>query len=103
VRFGCHDKARADLFSQVPDPSLPARPVGDLGVVLPASVGRRHVKDAGMTVFLLCGAVWFLLDATLLWRARPYSTWQMRAFLLGWNLIALASMSWVWATASLTH
>jgi 4-hydroxybenzoate polyprenyltransferase len=60
-------------------------------------------KDAWMAAFLLCGAVWFLLDATWLWRTRPYSTGQMRAFLLGWNLIALASMRWVWSTASLTH
>jgi 4-hydroxybenzoate polyprenyltransferase len=60
-------------------------------------------KDAWMAAFLLFGAVWFLLDATCLWRTRPYSTGQMRAFLLGWNLIALASMRWVWSTASLTH
>jgi 4-hydroxybenzoate polyprenyltransferase len=60
-------------------------------------------KDRWMAGFLAFGALWFLLDATVLWKNRLYSTTQMRAFLLGWNLIALASMGWVWSTASLTR
>jgi 4-hydroxybenzoate polyprenyltransferase len=60
-------------------------------------------KDFWMAGFLAFGAFWFLLDATVLWKDRLYSTMQMRAFLLGWNFIALASMGWVWSTASLTH
>ena len=60
-------------------------------------------RDKWMAGSLAFGALWFLLDATLLYRNRLYSTTQMRAFLLGWNLIALASMGWVWSTAYLTH
>jgi hypothetical protein len=56
-----------------------------------------------MTGFLAFGALWFLLDATVIWKDRLYSTLQMRAFLLGWNFIAVASLGWVWSTASLTH
>ena len=60
-------------------------------------------RDLWIAGFLAFGALWFLLDATLLWRNRLYSTPQMRGFLLGWNLIALGSMGWVWSTASLTR
>jgi 4-hydroxybenzoate polyprenyltransferase len=60
-------------------------------------------KDLWMTGFLAFGVLWFFLDATVLWKNRLYSTKQMSGFLLGWNLIALASIRWVWSSASLTH
>jgi 4-hydroxybenzoate polyprenyltransferase len=59
--------------------------------------------DRWITGFLAFGALWFLLDATVVWRDRLYSVMQMKCFMLGWNFIALASMGWVWATASLTR
>jgi 4-hydroxybenzoate polyprenyltransferase len=52
---------------------------------------------------LLLGVLWFLSDALVLWRNRPYSLAQMRVFMLGWNAIALASIPWVWTTASLAR
>ena len=52
---------------------------------------------------LLFGVLWFLLDAAVLWRDRPYSLAAMRVFMLGWNTIALVSMPWVWTTASLAR
>lgn len=57
--------------------------------------------DLWIAGILAFGAFWFLLDATVLWKDRLYSNAQMRAFLLGWNAIALGSMGWVWYSASL--
>jgi 4-hydroxybenzoate polyprenyltransferase len=56
-----------------------------------------------MTAFLAIAALWFLVDATLLWRERLYTTAQMRLFLLGWNAVALASMPFVWWSGALTR
>src|ERR1700756_1266012 len=35
--------------------------------------------------FLGAGIVWFVLDATVLWKARAYTPGQMRAFMWAWN------------------
>jgi 4-hydroxybenzoate polyprenyltransferase len=59
--------------------------------------------DVWISGALLFGALWFMADALVLWRNRPYSLAAMRVFMLGWNTIALASMPWVWRTASLVH
>lgn len=48
---------------------------------------------------LLCGTLYFLADAFLLWRAKPYSPAMMRLYLLGWNAIALLTIPFVWASA----
>lgn len=37
--------------------------------------------------FVGLAALWFLLDALVLWRERPYASWQMTAFFLGWNAL----------------
>ncbi len=60
-------------------------------------------RDALIAGFLVLGAGWFLLDALVLWRARPYRPAEMRFFLLAWNAAAVGSMGWVWFTATLTH
>lgn len=57
-------------------------------------------RDMVLTVFLLGSAVWFVLDATLMWRGRPYTPGQMRFAMLAWNAIAVGSMPWVWWKAS---
>ena len=59
--------------------------------------------DGWIAAFLGASAAWFALDATLLWGRRNYRPAEMRFFLLGWNAAAVASMGWVWATATLTH
>lgn len=59
--------------------------------------------DALIAGFLALSAVWFVADARLIWRARPYRPAEMRFFLLGWNVAAVGSMGWVWYTATLTR
>ena len=54
-------------------------------------------------VFLALSALWFLLDAVVIWKDRPYSLAEMRWFLMGWNLVVMASIPWVWAAANLTR
>jgi 4-hydroxybenzoate polyprenyltransferase len=53
--------------------------------------------------FLGAGIVWFVLDATVLWKARAYAPGQMRAFMWAWNGAAVVGMCWNWLTASLTR
>jgi len=59
--------------------------------------------DLLITGFLGFGAAWFLLDAMLIWKNRPYSPMEMRLFMLGWNAAAIAGMFWNWSEGSLTH
>jgi hypothetical protein len=56
-----------------------------------------------ITAFLGFGAAWFLLDALLFWRHRPYSPTEMRLFMWGWNAAAVAGMVWNWYYGSLVH
>ena len=60
-------------------------------------------RDVLIAGFLMLSAGWFLLDALVLWGARPYRPAEMRFFLLGWNVAAVGSMGWVWYTATLTR
>ena len=60
-------------------------------------------RDALIAAFLMLSAGWFVLDAAVIWRARPYRPAEMRFFLLGWNAAAVGSMGWVWYTATLTR
>jgi 4-hydroxybenzoate polyprenyltransferase len=53
--------------------------------------------------FLAFGALWFLVDATLLWKSRAYTPRQMRLFLWGWNAAALLGMFSNWSHGTLTH
>jgi len=59
--------------------------------------------DLVITGFLALGAAWFLLDATVIWRNRPYSPTEMRLFMWGWNAAAFAGMFWNWMKGSLLH
>lgn len=61
----------------------------------------QNARDPWIAAFLAGGAAFFLADVLLLWRGRPYASWQMRLFFLGWNAAALFSIPWVWRTASL--
>jgi len=60
-------------------------------------------RDWIVTGFLAVGAIWFLMDATLLWRERAYSPKEMRLFLWGWNAAALLGMFWNGTHDTLTH
>jgi 4-hydroxybenzoate polyprenyltransferase len=60
-------------------------------------------QDRIITGFLAIGALWFLMDATLLWKDRTYRPREMRLFLWGWNAAALLGMFWNWTHGTLTH
>ena len=62
-----------------------------------------HFGDPWISGALVLGCLWFVLDALVFWKNRIYSLLQMRAFMLGWNAIALCSMGWVWSTATLAR
>src|SRR6266436_3356313 len=57
--------------------------------------------DWVITGFLAAGALWFVLDATVIWKDRAYTPPQMRLFMWAWNAAALLGMYWNWSTASL--
>jgi 4-hydroxybenzoate polyprenyltransferase len=64
---------------------------------------RTYFRDCVVAGFLALGAVWFVLDATLLWRDRAYRPKEMRLFLWGWNIAAVLGILWNWTQSSLTH
>src|SRR6202011_3343812 len=60
-------------------------------------------RDALIAGFLAAGAVWFVLDARVLWRNQAYTPAQMRMFMWAWNAASLAGMYWNWPHATLTN
>src|SRR5262249_18762793 len=59
---------------------------------------------AGIAVIALIGGVlWFILDATLLWKEHPYKPGEMKAFMWIWNAASLAAIYWDWTSAALTQ
>ena len=59
--------------------------------------------DPVVTAFLALSAVWFVADATVFWKDRPYSMFQMRLFMLLWNALVVLSIGYIWRTAALTQ
>ena len=51
-------------------------------------------EDRVIAIFLVTGASFFLLDASVLWKSRPYSPSHMRLFLWGWNAAAVLGIFW---------
>ena len=62
-----------------------------------------YFRDWIISGFLVLGALWFLIDATFLWKNRAYSPKEMRLFLWGWNAAALLGMFWNWTHSTLAH
>ncbi len=62
-----------------------------------------YFRDWIITGFLAFGALWFLIDATLLWKNRAYRPEEMRLFLWGWNAAALLGMFWNSTHGTFTH
>ncbi|HVS13670.1 MAG TPA: UbiA family prenyltransferase [Thermoanaerobaculia bacterium] len=58
-------------------------------------------RDPVLGSFLLLGALWLLLDATLLHRARPYTRREFRVLGLALNVAGFASIAWAWAAGTL--
>jgi len=75
--------------------------VGFLGVE--TALVYVFFRDLVITGFLGFGAAWFVLDALLIWKHRPYSPTAMRLFMWGWNGASLLGIYWNWAHGSLTH
>jgi len=80
---------------------VPAKLLMAAFMLLEAGLVVRFLGAKGLAGFLLLSAAWFIVDATVLWRSRPYSNREMRFFMLAWNAIALVSMPWMWSQASL--
>jgi 4-hydroxybenzoate polyprenyltransferase len=72
-------------------------------LLLEAVLVNHYFGDRWISGALVFGALWFVLDAVVLWRDRSYSLAQMQIFMLGWNTIAIGSMGWVWSTATLAR
>ncbi|MDQ3625285.1 MAG: hypothetical protein M3463_22865, partial [Verrucomicrobiota bacterium] len=115
--FGALFAMHSHLFGQIMD-YLPDRAAGRcttagaLGVVpakwlvsallcIEAGLVWQCTRDPWMSAALVTGAVFFAADATLLWRARPYTPGRMQFFFLGWNAVCVLSIPWVWWTATL--
>ncbi len=62
-----------------------------------------YFRDWIIAGFLAVGVLWFLADATLLWRNCAYRPNEMRLFLWGWNAAALLGIFWNWTYGTLTH
>jgi len=72
-------------------------------LVIETALVHVFFRDSIITNFLAFGALWFLIDATFLWKSRAYSPKEMRLFLWGWNAAALLGMFWNWTHGTLTH
>jgi 4-hydroxybenzoate polyprenyltransferase len=53
--------------------------------------------------FFAGAALWFALDNLVLWRGRQYEPWQIRLFGQGLNVMAVASIPYMWWTGVLTR
>ena len=67
-----------------------------------AAIISYWFQDRVIAGFLALGATWFVGDAFLVWRERPYRPRQMRLFMWSWNAIAVAGIVWNWTHGSLT-
>jgi 4-hydroxybenzoate polyprenyltransferase len=56
-----------------------------------------------VAIALGVGALWFVLDATVLWRNHPYKPWEMRIFMWAWNAASIGAIYWDWSSAALTQ
>ena len=80
---------------------VPAKLLMAVLMMLEAGLLTKFFRAKELVGFLLVSAAWFTLDATVIWRSRPYSNRAMRFFMLAWNAIALSSMPWMWSQASM--
>jgi 4-hydroxybenzoate polyprenyltransferase len=88
----------ATLIGSVPSKTL----IASL-LCIESAVVFVFFRDMVVAGFLALGAVWFLLDAALLWKNRAYTPATMRMFMWAWNAAALLGMYWNWRNSSLTH
>jgi lycopene elongase/hydratase (flavuxanthin-forming) len=60
-------------------------------------------RDWVIAGLLAICALWFVVDATLVWKDRPYRPTEMRLFMWGWNVVAALGIVWNWQHATLTQ
>jgi 4-hydroxybenzoate polyprenyltransferase len=82
--------------------AVPAKLLIALFLAVEAALVNRAFGDRVITSFLACGAGWFVVDS-IYFRTQPYPEWLARLFLLGWNVMALASAWYVWSSGALTR
>ena len=61
-------------------------------------IWQRDIFVAG---FLATSAIVFAVDALFVFKNRPYPSIIVKIFFVGWNLIAVVSMHWLWARGTL--
>lgn len=61
-----------------------------------AAIAYRYFQGHIVEGFLLCGALFFLADALVGFKGRPYPPFFSKAFFLGWNAVVIATMYFVW-------
>jgi 4-hydroxybenzoate polyprenyltransferase len=73
--------------------------------ILSVEIGLVYFLFGDLVIagFLGLGVLWFLVDATFVWKNRPYSPGEMRLFMWGWNAASLAGIFWNWSNGSLAH
>jgi 4-hydroxybenzoate polyprenyltransferase len=72
-------------------------------LMIETALVQIYFRDRIIASFLALGALWFLFDATLLWKNRAYTPNQMRLFLWGWNIAAVLGIFWNWTQSMLTR
>jgi 4-hydroxybenzoate polyprenyltransferase len=112
--FAMHSHVFGEVMDIVPDQKsgrrTTATQIGAVGakvlmavfLCLEAWLVYAFFHDRVIAGFLTAGVLWFALDASVVWKARPYTPRQMRAFMWAWNAAAVLGMYWNWASASLT-
>ena len=70
-------------------------------VVIEAALLIVAFREPVLGGFLLAGALWLLLDATVLYRDRPYTRREFQLLGLALNAAGFASLAWVWMRGTL--
>jgi len=113
--FAMHSHLFGEIMDIVPDRltgrnttatvlgSVPVKAIIATFLLAESALVFGFFGDRLIAGFLMLSALWFVLDATVIWRDRLYRPAEMRVFLLGWNALAVLTMPYVWLTATLTH
>jgi 4-hydroxybenzoate polyprenyltransferase len=114
VMFAMHSHLLGEVMDLEPDRAagrrttalvlgaVPTKLLIALFLAVEATLVNHAFGDRVITTFLACGAGWFVFDSVC-FRARPYPDWLPRLFLLGWNVMALASAWYVWSSGALSR
>jgi 4-hydroxybenzoate polyprenyltransferase len=107
--FAMHSHIFGEVMDRVPDAaasrrttavvigSVRAKLLMSMFLAIESALVWWAFRDGYIAAFLAASCAWFICDALLFWRDRPYSPAQMKFAMLAWNAIALASMCWVWS------